>query len=123
MPRLRGENVTLPSATLTPSLKGRLDCLTAIHNTPLGGIFMSKDIINYQHNGTSICVRDYWNKTQLLFDGAVIDTRKGFISFGGYTLCGTIGTDLVTARSTLSFVGEVISLAINDQVVATAWKA
>ena len=84
---------------------------------------MPKDIVKYQQNGTNICVRDYWNKTQLLFDDTVVDTRKGMISFGGYTLHGMIDNDRIEVSSTLNFVGETIQLSINDRVVAKAWKA
>ena len=83
---------------------------------------MPKDIIRYQHNDTNICVRDYWNKTQLLFDDVVVDARKGMISFG-YSLHGKIGNDLVDVNAILRLVGESVQLSANGCVVAKAWKA
>ena len=83
---------------------------------------MPKDIIKYQHNGTTIYVRNYWNKIQLLFDDAVVDTQKGIISFG-ISLHGKLGNDHVDVKSTLCFAGENIHLSINDCIVAKVWKA
>ena len=84
---------------------------------------MPKDIIKYQHNGTNIYVRNYWNKIQLLFDDVVVDTHKGIITFGDYSLRGKIGDDLIVASATLNFAGETVKLSINSQVVTKAWKA
>ena len=83
---------------------------------------MAKDIIKYQHKQTNICVRRYWNKTQLLFDDAVIDTWKGIVEVA-YSLHGKIDNDVIDVRVTPNIVGENIRLSINGCAVDKAWKA
>ena len=82
---------------------------------------MAKDIIRYQHNGTDVCVRRYWNKTQLLFDEAVADTWKGIIEIA-YTLQGKIGDDHIVVRVTPSAVGANVRLTVNGNPVKQSWK-
>ena len=82
---------------------------------------MAKDIIRYQHNGTDVCVRRYWNKTQLLFNEAVVDTWKGIIEIA-YTLQGKIGDDHIVVRVTPGVVGANIRLTVNGNPVEQSWK-
>ena len=83
---------------------------------------MPKDIIKYQHKETDICVRRYWNKTQLLFNNEVVDTWKGVIEIT-YKLQGKIDNDLVEVSVTPAIVGENMHLHINGSPVTKAWKA
>ena len=82
---------------------------------------MAKDIVRLQHKGTNICVRRYWNKTQLLFDEVVADTWKGIIEIA-YTLQGKIGDDSIVVRVTPSAVGANIQLTVNGNPVERSWK-
>ena len=66
---------------------------------------MAKDILRSQHKGTNICVRRYWNKTQLLFDDTVVDTWKGIV-----------------VKLTPSAVGANIQLTVNGNPVERSWK-
>lgn len=81
---------------------------------------MAKDKIRYQHKGTDICVRNYWNKTELLFNDTVVDTWKGVVSVT-FTLNGQIGEDSVDLVLYPIFVGATMKLFINGQPVAKAW--
>ena len=82
---------------------------------------MAKDIVRLQHKGTNICVRRYWNKTQLLFDEVVADTWKGIIEIA-YTLQGKIGDDSIVVRVTPSAVGANIQMTVNGNPVERSWK-
>ena len=82
---------------------------------------MAKDILHYQHKETNICVRRYWNKTQLLFDEVVADTWKGIIEIA-YTLRGKIDGDMIAVRVTPSAVGANIQLTVNGDPVERSWK-
>ena len=83
---------------------------------------MAKDIIQFQHKGVNICVRRYWNRTQLLLDDVVVDTWKGIVEIA-YKLQGKIDNDNIVVKVTPNLVGENIRLIINDNVVDRSWKA
>ena len=83
---------------------------------------LAKDIIRFQHKGTNICVRRYWNKTQLLLDDVVVDTWKGVIEIA-YNLHGMIGNDKIDISITPAMIGEHVHLSINGVIVDKAWKA
>ena len=82
---------------------------------------MAKDILRYQHHGTNICVRRYWNKTQLLFDEVVVDTWKGIVEIA-YTLQCNIDEDRIVVRVTPAAVGANIQLTVNGDPVERSWK-
>ena len=82
---------------------------------------MAKDILRSQHKGTNICVRRYWNKTQLLFDDTVVDTWKGIVEVA-YTLRSKIEDDSIVVKLTPSAVGANIQLTVNGNPVERSWK-
>ena len=82
---------------------------------------MAKEILQYQHKGTNICVRRYWNKTQLLFDDAVVDTWKGIVEIA-YTLRSNIADDIIVVSVTPSFIGANVQLTVNGNAVERSWK-
>ena len=86
-----------------------------------GGFDVAKDILRYQHNGTNICVRRYWNKTQLLLDDVVVDTWKGIVEIA-YALQGNIEEDRIVVRVTPAAVGANIQLTVNGDPVKRSWK-
>ena len=81
---------------------------------------MAKDMIRYRHKDTDICVRNYWNKTQLLFNDTVVDTWKGVVALT-FTLHGQIGEDSVDLVLYPVFTGAIMKLFINGQPVAKKW--
>ena len=82
---------------------------------------MAKDILRSQHKGTNICVRRYWNKTQLLFDDTVVDTWTGIVEVA-YTLRSKIEDDSIVVKVTPSAVGANIQLTVNGNPVERSWK-
>ena len=82
---------------------------------------MPKNLITYRHRDTDICVRRYWNKTQLLFDETVVDTWKGFIE-AAYAVKGVLEEDVIVADVSPLPVGSRVRLIINGRVVSQTTK-
>ena len=83
---------------------------------------MAKDIIHYVHAGHTVCVRRYWNRTELLFDDRAVDVKKGVLETS-YALQGNLGEDYIAADVRMKTVGALVRLIINGTVVEQAWKA
>ncbi|MCI8618727.1 MAG: hypothetical protein HFG44_01480 [Oscillospiraceae bacterium] len=83
---------------------------------------MPKDLITYQYQDTNICIRRYWNRTELLFNEKVADCRKGIVEFA-YCLKGELGESIVAASMmpNLSLGGDM-TLYIDGMPVAKAFK-
>ena len=82
---------------------------------------MPRDIIRHAHRGCMICVRRYWNRTELLFDERIVAAKKGILETS-YALQGDLGADFVVADVRMGMVGAQVRLIINGLVADQAWK-
>ena len=83
---------------------------------------MPKDIIRYMHKNNTICIRRYWNRTELLFNEQTAAAKKGILETS-YALQGELDADFVVADVRMGMVGAQVRLIINGLVVDQAWKA
>ena len=83
---------------------------------------MARDLLQYQHGGRTICVRRYWNRTELLVDGSVADVKRGIIEVR-YTLRTKIGDDEILVEMLPQSTGGSVNLKINGVLVTSTWRS